>query len=212
MSNVVEVYISVDIEADGPIPGPYSMTSLGATVAGWRYDTGEYAPGAAISDPEDMWNFYAEIRPISEQWRPEAFAVGLLNCYPEGTDLEQKRKMLELRGLDADDAMHQFANWVDLVKGLLDAKGAVFCAYPLGFDWLFTYWCMENFAWSPFGHSRHIDIKTLYMAKAKQTVSRSVKSNMPKSLRPAGAHTHNALDDAIEQGQLLMNILNWEGK
>ncbi|MGW2856497.1 hypothetical protein ACWDAZ_32565, partial [Streptomyces sp. NPDC001215] len=28
------LYISVDIEADGPIPGPYSMLSLGAAVAG----------------------------------------------------------------------------------------------------------------------------------------------------------------------------------
>ncbi|MFJ2578571.1 hypothetical protein [Kitasatospora aureofaciens] len=27
------VYVSVDVEADGPIPGPYSMVSFGAVVA-----------------------------------------------------------------------------------------------------------------------------------------------------------------------------------
>lgn len=28
-----EIYISVDVEADGPIPGPYSLNSIGAAVA-----------------------------------------------------------------------------------------------------------------------------------------------------------------------------------
>jgi hypothetical protein len=28
-----EVYISVDVEADGPVPGRYSLVSLGACVA-----------------------------------------------------------------------------------------------------------------------------------------------------------------------------------
>lgn len=41
------LYISVDIEADGPIPGPYSMISFGAAVAG-RQDADSYAP----ADPE----------------------------------------------------------------------------------------------------------------------------------------------------------------
>ncbi|MFH0521079.1 hypothetical protein ACHBTE_28360 [Streptomyces sp. M41] len=35
------LYISVDIEADGPIPGPYSMLSLGVAVAGVQ-DTGGF--------------------------------------------------------------------------------------------------------------------------------------------------------------------------
>lgn len=29
-----ETYISVDVAADGPIPGPYSMAGFGMTVAG----------------------------------------------------------------------------------------------------------------------------------------------------------------------------------
>lgn len=52
-------YFSVDIEADGPIPGPYSMVSFGAVVV---------EPGLSRT-------FYRELCPISEKWVPEALAV-----------------------------------------------------------------------------------------------------------------------------------------
>jgi hypothetical protein len=53
-----DVFISVDIEADGPIPGDYSMSSLGAVVV----DSSEQT-------------FYAEFRPISDRFDPKAAAV-----------------------------------------------------------------------------------------------------------------------------------------
>ena len=53
-----ELYIATDVEADGPIPGPYSMLSFGMAVVG-RPDL----------------RFYTEVRPISEQFVPEALAV-----------------------------------------------------------------------------------------------------------------------------------------
>lgn len=34
LSKDVDVYFSVDVETDGPIPGPYSMLSFGLVVAG----------------------------------------------------------------------------------------------------------------------------------------------------------------------------------
>lgn len=52
-------YVMVDIEADGPIPGDYSMVSLGAVIV---------EPGLARS-------FHGELRPISERWVPEALRV-----------------------------------------------------------------------------------------------------------------------------------------
>ena len=54
-----EVYVSTDIEADGPIPGDYSMVSVGAVVV---------EPGLARS-------FYGRLKPISEAWLPDAPAV-----------------------------------------------------------------------------------------------------------------------------------------
>ena len=52
-------YFMVDIEADGPIPGDYSMVSLGAVL---------------VQPPFDI-TFYGQFRPISEKWIPEALAV-----------------------------------------------------------------------------------------------------------------------------------------
>jgi len=52
-------YIMVDIEADGPIPGDYSMISF----------------GAVIVEPSLSKTFYGKLKPISEKWAPEALKV-----------------------------------------------------------------------------------------------------------------------------------------
>ena len=53
-------YIMVDIEADGPIPGDYSMVCFGAIVV----------------EPTLERTFYGKLRPVSEKWVPEAFSAG----------------------------------------------------------------------------------------------------------------------------------------
>lgn len=87
----------------------------------------------------------------------------------------------------------------------------VLVAYPVAFDWAFLYWYFERFAddGSPFGHSSCLDIRTLYQAIAGTVFDRSGKSAMPDFLQPVSPHTHNALDDAIEQGELFSNLLSW---
>ncbi|MFC0109014.1 hypothetical protein [Kibdelosporangium aridum] len=128
------VYISVDVEADGPIPGPYSMISLGACVAG-RHDGDVFTP----VDPE-VQTFYRELRPISDQFVPEALAVSGLD-----------RDLLVKSGAEPAAAMRDFAAWVKEVSG---PAAAVFTAYPASFDWMFTYWYVMRFTGSsPFGHS-----------------------------------------------------------
>ena len=49
----------VDIEADGPIPGDYSMVCFGAIVV----------------EPSLDRTFYGRLKPISEKWIPEALQV-----------------------------------------------------------------------------------------------------------------------------------------
>lgn len=188
-----DVYVSVDIEADGPIPGPYSMLSLGATVAG-TYD----ADGYTAPDDLRAETWYAEIRPIADDYVPEALAVSGLD-----------RDALLASGRTPEEAMTGFAAWVDEVADRHDAS-PVFAAYPLGFDWLFTYWYLISFAGrSPFGHGRALDVKTLYAARARTAISRATKRHMPAGLHPDLPHTHNALDDAVEQAGLLANIMRW---
>lgn len=52
-------YIMVDIESDGHIPGDFSMISFGAVI---------------VKESLDI-TFYGKLKPISENWIPEALAV-----------------------------------------------------------------------------------------------------------------------------------------
>jgi hypothetical protein len=52
-------YIMVDVEADGPVPGDYSMVCFGAVVV----------------EPSLSKTFYGRLASISEKWVPEALAV-----------------------------------------------------------------------------------------------------------------------------------------
>ncbi|MGW1612795.1 3'-5' exonuclease [Streptomyces sp. NPDC002285] len=186
------LYISVDIEADGPIPGPYSMLSLGAAVAGVQ-DAG----GFTAADPEKA-SFYRELRPISEEFVPEALAVS-------GLDRERLRK----EGLDPALALAQFTRWVREVGG--DAQ-PVMCGYPASYDWTFLYWYLIRFTGaSPFGHSGCLDMKTLYATKAGLPLRAVAKGTMPRELLSRRRHTHHALDDAVEQAELFANLMAWPG-
>lgn len=52
-------FIVVDVEADGSIPGPYSMVCF----------------GAVLVEPTLTKTFYGKVKPISDKWVPEALAV-----------------------------------------------------------------------------------------------------------------------------------------
>jgi hypothetical protein len=186
------LYISVDIEADGPIPGPYSMLSLGAAVAGTQD-----ADGFTAADPERQ-SFYRELRPIGEEFVPEALAVSGLD-----------RDRLLSDGAEPAAALAEFSTWVREV-----AVGAqpVMCGYPASYDWMFLYWYLIRFTGaSPFGHSGCLDMKTLYATKARLPLRAVAKGTMPRELLSRRRHTHHALDDAIEQAELFANLMAWLG-
>lgn len=192
MTARVETYFSVDVEADGPIPGPYSMLSFGMAACG-TFNGTEFT----ASDPAER-TFYAELKPISDDFDPKALEVSGLD-----------RGRLGEEGRDPAEAMRAAAAWVKEAAG-----GAlpVLVAYPLAYDWMWLYWYWVRFtSRAPFGHSRHLDMKTLYAAKAGAMVAHSTKRQMPAALLPDRPHTHNALDDAVEQAELFQNLMRWDG-
>jgi hypothetical protein len=177
----MEIYVSTDVETDGPIPGPHSMLSLGSA--------------AFTADKELLSTFSANFEtlpgatpdPKTAEWwaqQPEAWAA----C----------RQNLET----PEVAMRRYVTWL----GQLPGK-PVFVGYPAGFDFLFVYWYLIRFAGqSPFSFSA-LDIKTYAMAVLKTEFRKSTKRNMPQRWLDPHAHTHIALDDAIEQGALFCNML-----
>jgi hypothetical protein len=186
-----DLYISADVETDGPIPGSFSLLSFGLAAVG-PYDGAHFERW----EPREL-TFYRELRPISDRYEQEALAVN-------GLDRERLRR----EGADPVTAVREAADWV---RGLSNGHRPVLVAYPVAFDWAFLYWYFETFApgGSPFGHSSCLDIRTQYQALAGTVFDRSGKETMPPFLQPATAHTHNALDDAVEQGELFANLLEW---
>jgi hypothetical protein len=188
-----DAYFSADVETDGPIPGPFSILSFALVYAG-TFD------GVRFQRPEDYrQTFYRELRPISDTFEVEALQVNGLD-----------RSRLCLEGEPPERAMGAAARWVRQVAGV---RKPVLVAYPLSFDWTWLYWYFIRFSkdGSPFDYSRCFDIKTALAVKAGIPISEAGRSKLLPSLRSTRAHTHHALDDAVEQAEIFANIFEWEG-
>ena len=177
----MEIYVSTDVETDGPIPGPYSMLSFGS--AAYRADRTRVATFTA--NLETLAG--AASHPDTMAWwagRPEAWKA----CR---RDLQSPAA-----------AITAYVAWLEALPG-----PPVFVGYPAGFDFLFVYWYLIRFAGrSPFSFSA-IDIKTFAMAVLGTDYRATTKKTMPKRWFGPARHTHVALDDAIEQGELFLNLL-----
>jgi DNA polymerase III epsilon subunit-like protein len=83
-----ELYFSVDVEASGPIPGEFSLLSVGACVVGH-------------SDQ----SFYCEIKPLNDAFIERAMDVNTLSM-----------EELKIKGEQPAQAMARFEDWVKQVS------------------------------------------------------------------------------------------------
>jgi hypothetical protein len=176
-----EIYVSTDIEADGPIPGPSSMLSFAS--AAYTADKTLLStfsanlltlPGA-VADPKTM-----------EWWKTQPDAWAECRHDPQ----------------QPQTAMPAYVSWLKALPG-----PPVFVAYPAAYDFMFVYWYLMRFAGeSPFLFSA-LDIKSYAMAALGTDYRGTTKNNMPKAWFDPLPHTHKALDDAIGQGALFCNML-----
>lgn len=192
--NSVDAYFSADVETDGPIPGPYSILSFALVFSG-SFD------GTRFERPKNYsQSFYAEVKPISNEFQEEALRVNKLD-----------RNRLCREGQTPEQAMTAASRWV---KQLAGTARPVLVAYPLSFDWTWLYWYFVRFSaeGSPFDYSRCFDIKTAFAVKGGIPISDAGRSKVPSSLLPEHPHTHHALDDAIAQAEIFANIFEWNGR
>jgi hypothetical protein len=190
-----DVYVSADIEADGPIPGPFSMLSLGMCVAGEQDAAGVFRP----IQPESA-RFYRELKPISDAFDQEALDA----IAASGID----RGRLLTEGAEPVTAMTDAARWVlDLAAG----RRPVFVGWPMGYDWMFLQWYFHSFSTlgSPFGFASALDMKTMLYVGTHRVLDELGKADIPTELLPRRPHTHHALDDAVEQAELFQNLRRW---
>ena len=181
LSGMAEIYVSTDVEADGPIPGPHSMLSFGSAAF-----TGEGELVSTYSANLELLEGATGHPQTMEWWQQNQ------------TAWEQTRTDLQ----SPATAMEKYVAWL---KGLPGRP--VFVGYPAAYDFLFVYWYLIRFTGaSPFSHSA-LDIKTFAMAMLNLPYRDCTKRKMPRRWFSSSPHTHVALDDAIEQGQLFCNML-----
>nr|ACP17985.1 putative exonuclease RNase T and DNA polymerase III [Pseudomonas nitroreducens] len=167
-----EIFVSVDIEASGPIPGKYSMLSIGACVT---------------SDTAQRFTCY--LKPISDEFVPAAMEV-------TGLSLNKLRE----EGLSPIKAMKQFKVWVDSLAG--EGASVIFVGFNASFDWAFVnYYFHEFIGENPFGIAA-LDIKSMYFGVAGSTWKSTRSSDIDKVLNPSSKGDHDALHDAVYQAEL----------
>ncbi len=176
-----EIYVSTDVETDGPIPGENSMLSVGSA--------------AYLEDKTLVDTFYVNLELLPDA-KPSPKTMAWWKTEPEAW------KLCREDPLDPKKAMSNYRKWLRNLPGK-----PVFVAMPAGFDFMFVYWYLIKFTGdSPFSFSA-LDIKTMAMLMLNKGYRDSTKRNMPKSWFDDFPHTHHALEDAIEQGALFCNML-----
>lgn len=179
-SKLPEVFIATDVEADGPIPGPYSMLSLGMAVVG---------------HPE--LGFYTELKPISSEFLPAALAVSGLD-----------RDRLIAEAPPPEIAMKDAAKWVNglrkIGRPVFLAAPAVWDGMFV--HWYFTRFTGS----SPFGSTGGgIDLRSFWMGLTACEWADSRKGEIKHELALKDlAHTHHAGEDARELATVFEAVLH----
>lgn len=182
-----ELYISIDIETDGPAPGVNNMLSLGAVALapdgpGWVELDTWYKKFLGM--PRAWPNFQTE-----QWWRehPEAFEEVM-------KDREQP-----------DEAIAHFIAWLEDNYGKYKL---IAVAWPAAFDFAFVnYYCHAYVGRNPLGFAA-LDIRSyingLQRHPAYYGLGKAETAQLIGTVDDTGLRQHVALDDAIRQGRLFM--------
>lgn len=132
-------WIMVDVETDGPVPGVYSMISLGAVLVESEPDLGSHT-------------FYAQFAPITKDWDKEALSISG----------HTREECLKFPG--PTSGMQRFRAWLDEIGGR-----PLFISDNNGFDWQFVNYYFHRFVGhNPFGHSS-TNLGSLYKGLVRDT-------------------------------------------
>lgn len=181
-----EIYISLDIEATGPVVIRHSMVSLGAA--------------AFTEDGQELGSFQVNLdRLLADPGDPDTDAWWA--ALPAAT-----REAAFCNPLPPPVAMRSFCEWV---RSFAYTTPVAIC-YPAGYDWTWTWTYLTRFVakeLNPFSFAA-IDVKTLAWIALGGKYREAGKRRFRPSWFPKDApHTHIAREDAIEQGKIAMAIL-----
>lgn len=181
-----QIFIVVDIEADGPAVGINSMLSIAAV---------------ATTETEEVSRFYRKLATLpgatadagtTAWWRQHAEA------WAEATSDAQP----------PEQVMAEFYAWMTDLK-----KEPIFVSNPTSLDYTFVSWYLFRFApANPFKNDtngiRALDLKSYVAGRLDLPFDKARRIFWPEYLtKDMPAHTHNAVDDAVGYAVVLRNLL-----
>lgn len=178
-----DVLVSVDGEFTGPIPGPYSMISMGAV--------------AYSLSGEELSRFKVNIAELPGSSR-EPSTMAWWEMEPEAWQLATENP------IDPVEAMEGFDEWLSSLRGQPKLMG-----WPLPVDFMFVYWYYVNFLGKrpPFGFDG-VDIKSYAMGYLKiGALSDVSRSDIRAKLKIGGyGFLHDPVDDAEQQARIFFAL------
>jgi DNA polymerase III alpha subunit (gram-positive type) len=180
-----DTIISFDIETTGLVGGIHSMIALGAV---------------AYRDGKEVSHFYGCLK----EWDGSERDVDTM-LFWQRNRAEWDRIRKESR--DPQEVMQEFAAWVDTLPA-----PRTLAAWPASFDTAFLFFYLEKFVGGNivnrlFERYRALDIRSFVSCLLAVPYSEAERKLLPQEWKENTSYTHNALDDARQQGVTLMNIL-----
>ena len=178
MTKKKEFCIVIDVETAGPDPATYDLLSIGACTISVLQQT-----------------FYIELIPISREYKEEAMGIHKLSF-----------EYLDQNGVEPKDAIIQFAKWVEEITP--NGYTPVFAAFNAPFDWMFmSHYFYKHLGFNPFGH-KALDIKALFMGLHPTNWLNTSHDRISTHYHGNNELSHHALEDAVEEADILRKILN----
>ncbi len=180
-----ELYVATDVEADGPIPGPYSMLSFGMAVVGDREK-----------------QFYTELQPISDDFVEAALEVS-------GLDRDRLRREAPA----PEQAMQDAFEWINSLRKI--GRPVFLAAPAVWDGMFIHWYFMRFLGKSPFGQTGSgIDLRSFWMGMNSELEwVETRKGKIKWELDVTGVpHTHHAGEDARELATVFEHVLAASGR
>lgn len=188
-----EIYISTDIEADGPIPGEYSMLSFGSV--------------AIDKNGKILGEFYRKLKPLPKAKRhPETMRFWKQNSAAWKEAISNPE--------DPEKVMNEYFKWCWQFRSDKNNQRPVFIAWPATFDFMWVYWYLIKFVknskkeflkFTPFGISG-LDVRTYASAILKKNYL-DTNALPAKWTKNTGKHNHKSIEDARKNALIFINML-----
>ncbi len=177
-----EIYVSTDIEADGPIPGPHSMLS--------------FASAAYLADKTVLSTYSANLELLPGA-TPYPKTAEWWENFPDAWETCRKDAR------PPHEVMAEYLAWIQRLPGR-----AVFVGWPATWDFMWIYWYLVRFTGERPFRENGLDVRSYAMGMRKIDFRMTSRTYLPKRWFDDDLpHTHVALDDAMEQGAMFCNML-----